>query len=475
MTKPTSNDPLDSRSASPITDDGYLAADGTGRATADAQNAEAASRLFGATRDKLEPLGVSGLIGATPEQGIISDEFLTRLMHREGSRLYREMSQNDPVVHAILLAVQMLVRGVTWSIEAEAATPAGEEAADFAESVLFMDLAHPFDDLLAEVVSMLVYGYCVIEPVYKVRKGTSTDPMVPTSRYDDRKIGVHRFAPRGQDTFYRWLFTRHGDVVGVVQQDPHSGRTVVLPADRILLFRHTTYKANPEGRSILRGAVVSYLRKQLIEEAEGRSAIRSSGIVEVRIPDEFMRESADADQKRVYAAYKAAADRLAADRQGSVVLPSTMYENGQPMFSINYIVADGRRPADMSGIISRLDRMIATSMMADFVLLGQEKVGSFALASNKTDLFAKAVGALLSHIKDVFNRTFLPRLFRLNGMDETLVPKLVHSDIQSPDLAAVASFVSTLASAGATVFPNPELEDKLFEMANLPTRSTERE
>jgi hypothetical protein len=55
------------------------------------------------------------------------------------------------------------------------------------------------------------------------------------------------------------------------------------------------------------------------------------------------------------------------------------------------------------------------TMLADFVLMGHENVGSFALSSDKTALFAVALGGWLDGIRDIFNLHAIPRLVAING------------------------------------------------------------
>jgi hypothetical protein len=48
------------------------------------------------------------------------------------------------------------------------------------------------------------------------------------------------------------------------------------------------------------------------------------------------------------------------------------------MYSIEYVVpaAGGKKAADMTPIIERYDKRMASTVLADFILLGQQAVGS---------------------------------------------------------------------------------------------------
>ena len=58
----------------------------------------------------------------------------------------------------------------------------------------------------------------------------------------------------------------------------------------------------------------------------------------------------------------------------------------------------GRRQFDTNAIIERYDTRMAMTVLADFIFLGHQSVGSFALSSDKTELFSMAIGAYLDII-----------------------------------------------------------------------------
>jgi len=102
-------------------------------------------------------------------------------------------------------------------------------------------------------------------------------------------------------------------------------------------------------------------------------------------------------------------------------------------------------------------------------------VGSYALASSKTNLFAVAIGAFLDEIEDVLNTHAVPRLFKLNDFKVESYPELRHGDIESVELSELGEFIQRLSGAGMPLFPNKELEKYLLEVANLPSGGVEEE
>ncbi len=111
-------------------------------------------------------------------------------------------------------------------------------------------------------------------------------------------------------------------------------------------------------------------------------------------------------------------------------------------------------------------------MLTDFVMLGHENVGSFALSSDKTELFSLALGAFLDMICQVMNNQAIPRLIDLNSSafeGITDYPKLIHGDLETQNLGELGAFVKDMCGCGALTLDS-RLEDYLRKMADLPER-----
>jgi hypothetical protein len=408
---------------------------------------------------KFAPIGTSGL---RKTGGYVTSDFLPALTGQEAVRRYTEMESNDPVLGAILFAVTMLLRGMEWRVDpADPENAKAQELADFVSDELFKEMDVDFADLMSEVATMFIYGHAPCEVVYAKR--------------DDGRLGLGRIELRGQDTIERWEFDpKTNALVGFWQNDWEHPR-VFIPLDRCLLFRTETTKNNPEGRSLLRRAYVPWVRKKSIEEAEGRAAMRAAGVVVLTVPSDLMLTSASPEEQTAYAAYKSAAKALAEDRQGAIILPSDVNpETKVPLYDLKYVVADGKRSGDMSPLVERIDKRMAAVVLADFILLGQQAVGSFALSADKTQLFLAVLKAWSQMISGVFNRQLIPRWMLLNGWDDrTLYPTLVPSGLEKPDLTGIANYLATLAKAGMPLFPDDNLSAHLRELANLPEPSPE--
>ena len=77
-------------------------------------------------------------------------------------------------------------------------------------------------------------------------------------------------------------------------------------------------------------------------------------------------------------------------------------------WTLELLASSGKRQFDTNAVVERYDSRIAMSTMSDFLLLGHQQVGSFALSSDKTHLFSMALGTYLDIICEVFNNQESP-------------------------------------------------------------------
>jgi hypothetical protein len=98
--------------------------------------------------------------------------------------------------------------------------------------------------------------------------------------------------------------------------------------------------------------------------------------------------------------------------------------------------------------VNRYDQRILMSVMADFLMLGAEKVGSFALSSDKTDLFAVALGRGSTASPASSTSTPSRACSGSTACRPDDPPKLCHADIEVPDLADLAAYVAAPSTSG---------------------------
>lgn len=532
------------------------------------------------TPRKIKPeIGATGLV---QYGGIVYDELLLKLQGERGRRVYREMADNDPVIGAILFAIDMLMRQVSWKVEVDeerlertkvrflnlkgngngagteigssgletsgrllkaagvmpgrttSRTAAGtspayggtqsamtggsklvavpfprgkaggngtgngagntaggdtaasprlqidqalrDEADRYAEFIASCkdDMSESWGAHLSSVLSMLPYGWSYFESVYKLRGGPDDDAPERNSAYDDGLIGWRKMAIRAQETLVKWEFDENGGIQGMWQRAAPNYQLVFIPIGRSLLFRTQSHKNNPEGRSCLRNAYRPWWFKKQIEEIEAIGIERDlAGLPVAWVPSQMLSNQATDDEKRVLTEIKTIVRNIRRDEQEGLVMPLDYDDSGNKRFDLQLLSAGGERQFETDKIVARYDQRIAMTVLADFILLGHETVGSFALGASKVDLFVAALESWLNAVSQVYNTFAIPRLMRINGFPVELSPTLTHSEIKQVDLQQLAQYVQALSGAGMPLFPDEDLEVHLRQQAGLPNPSPE--
>lgn len=144
-------------------------------------------------------------------------------------------------------------------------------------------------------------------------------------------------------------------------------------------------------------------------------------------------------------------------------------------YKLELLSSGGARQFDTNATINRYDTRIAMTVLADFIFLGHKQTGSFALSSDKTKLFAVAIGAFLDITCETFNRQGIPSLIDINGqhfVGITDYPKMAHGDIEDIDITKMSQFIKDMTGIGVLV-PDDGLEDYIRLVGHLPERTSD--
>lgn len=404
-----------------------------------------------------------GRTGAKRYGGNFYEEFLPELSGLRGVQVYREMSENDPVCGAILFAIKMLIRQADWRVEAGGSSDKDKRVAKFVESCLH-DMQSTWTDTISEILSFLTYGWSAHEIVYKRRCGHKKDPRLE-SKFDDGLIGWQKLPIRAQESLFKWEYDAHDNLIAFVQMPAPDFKIIRIPAEKLLLFRTESRKDNPEGRSILRSAYRSWFFVKRIQEIEGIGIERDLAGFPVLIAPEGIDIWSPSNSNLLQMCNQFVSN-IRRDALEGLTMPAG--------WELKLLSTGGSRQFDTSKIIERYDTRIAMTVLADFLFLGHQQAGSWALSSDKTELFAMAIGAFLDTICEVFNRKAIPQLLEVNGKTFRNVetPRLIHGDIETQDLTKLGNFLKDMTGIGL-ITPDETLEEYLREQAGLPTNNDE--
>lgn len=364
--------------------------------------------------------------------GSVLEEFLTQLQYPYAAKVYKEMSDNDPTIGAIMYMAEQLIKRAGWETEAASDSEADKAAATFLKECMD-DMSMSWDNTISEILSMMPYGFSFHEIVYKIRKGPDEKSSKYRSKYSDGRVGWARIPSRSQHTLKEWKFADNGDVKAFVQWGPPTYETVEIPLSKGLLFRTKVARDNPEGRSLLRNAYRPWYFKKRIEEIEGIGIERDlAGLPVITPPDGVdIWDPTSQEAVRMKSMAENLVRNIRRDRSEGVVKPHG--------WELELLSTGGSRQFDTNGIINRYDNRIAITMLADIVMMGGDKVGSFALGEVKKSLLAASLEALIQHIADVFNKFAVPKLFKVNYFPGiTDLPKIKAGEVEVPDIKELA-------------------------------------
>lgn len=408
-----------------------------------------------------------GLSGLKRFGGYVDEEFLRELRGTRAVKVYREMRDNDDIVGAVMFAIENLAKQVEWRIDPGSSDVKEDETAEFVRQCLMEDMSHSWQETLSEILTFLTYGWAWVETVYKVRGGDVSDPT-RQSKFSDGRIGWRKWALRSQDSLQEWMFDENGGIQAMIQMAPPTYDRRVIPIAKSLLFRASTQKNNPEGRSLLRNAYRSWYFKKNIQVVEGIGIERDLAgypyiTTEKDCPVDVW-NPADANAATMRARLEKVVRSIRRDEQEGALLPYWC--------KLQLLTAGSRRQFDTTTVINRYDGRIAGTMLADFILLGHEAVGSKALSVSKIDLFCTALSGFLDAICAVVNKHAIPKLLRINGMKLDNQPMLTHGKVERVNLEALGEYLSKLSAAGL-LLPTAELERHTLTVAGLPAPAEE--
>jgi hypothetical protein len=439
----------------------------------------------------LEEVGRSGLLMSG---GVVYEEFLTQLRGERGRRILREMADNDPVIGGILVAFTQTIARLDWHFQVpDDASSDDQKISDFTQEC-FEDMSEDWSSTIQSILSNMIYGWSFLEIVYKIRGGRDQKNGARRSRFSDGKIGWRKWAERSQDSLFRWEMNPDGSLLGMTQtvysigtgvlgnnttnynvssaqaaaQAGSMGGQFTIPIEKGLLFRTTTSRGNPEGRSLLRNAYRAWFFKKRIEEIEAIGIERDlAGLPVGWLHPQYFSPSATPDEQALYNTVKQIVANIKRNEMEGVLFPLVYDEKGNKTIDLTLMSSGGTRQFDTDKVIGRWNQQIAMSVLADFLMLGHEQVGTQSLGVSKIELWMMAVESVAKSVASVVNKFAVPRLLKLNGMDAENPPELVFGDVKQVDLVGLGTFLKSMTDAGIIV-PDQTLEEYIRDLINLP-------
>jgi hypothetical protein len=371
-----------------------------------------------------------------------TDEYLSTLQWPSDIEIYNKMERSDAQVKATLLMLELPIRSTSWYLKSADNSSQAKKNKEFIEDNLFKGppsgMKNHFDDFIKESCSMFTYGHAVFEKVFEVKNNF---------------LQWKKFAPRPQSTLYDFLYNKFGDLTDVEQWIYQPSYTrVKMPKQKLIVFTHDMKQGDYRGRSVLRTAYKHWSIKDFLYKITNIGIERNFvGTPVITLPQNY--DEAD------YARAKKIVTDLRSNQYGGITLPEGFLLE----------LFEGKRTmVDVLPYIEHQDLLISRSILAQFMNLGSNSAGSFALSKDQTELFLMMLGAIAKYIANVINTEAIPQLIEFN-FNSDLYPKLCFKPLgNNKILETLKNMVD-----GNLIIPDRDLEDWLRDMMELPEKSKE--
>lgn len=424
-----------------------------------------------------------GFNGLTTLGGQIFEECSHELRFPQAIETYKKMAKDAAISPALELVETMIAR-VPWDVK----IPEGYEdelkdKAAYLKQVM-VDMDHDWQSMIKQAATFNRYGFSTLEIVLRYRRKENG------SKFDDGLVGIKKLPIRAQDTIEGWYWKNSGrELAGLVQRvvvpDNAGGngwdfvnatsstsqtKPVRLPRKKFLLFRNNPLKDSPIGVSSLNGAWQAWKYKTAYAEAEAIGCAQdANGFKVLYLPPQYMASDASDENKAVFKAYQQAMSNMHVAKQSGLILPLLLDETGKRMFDFEVMNVTGQKSYNTNDIINRYTREILTCLFADFLALGQQGGGSFALGETKVSIIEMGIQAKLDEIKNQLNHQLVRTLWEQNGWDTTIMPEFTYGNVSKETLDEVSKFIQR--TAAVSTFPrNRDTINWVMKQADIPYR-----
>ena len=159
------------------------------------------------------------------------------------------------------------------------------------------------------------------------------------------------------------------------------------------------------------------------------------------------------------------------DEQAGIVLPPPTGDGTNDAWILELLPGgSSTKSVDADRVIARHEKRMLTAALAQFLILGQDKIGALSLSSDQTDFFTMALNALADVVSETFMQYPATRLLALNGYDADGI-QLEHSPAGDMDISIIGDF---LQKVGSKITWTADDEVMLRNIARLPTKTPEQ-
>lgn len=391
-------------------------------------------------------------IGATSQRDkfhIVQDDFLDDWKDLQAKvKTINRMVKNSPLIGgALRLAIEMSVRQADWFFSSDN----GEDDPDLElVNEAWDNLSHSWNDHISDAMLMPFYGWVTFTNQYE--------------RVNGRMLW-RKFKFLQHDTHQWWNFADDGGLESL-QQIPYLWPDPI-PVARMLIYRFRHNGGNPEGESILRPAWIPFYYGSSLEEIRAIGYERhAAGMPMIKMPMGANGEDGSTD---LTTAQKMARN-IRVDEQGAIIVPPPLGEGEHMRWDVSLMSAGNAQVfMALNSTIGEYDQKVLMSVLAQFIILAINNVGSQAKAETDVSFFTMAVNAVADSIGETFTKYAVNRLLKLNGREEGHI-KLEHSPAGDVD---TDTFIELIKAIGGKVNWTPEDEIQLRSIFGMPEKTVD--
>lgn len=418
--------------------------------------------------------------------GIIETEARRELQYPRCLETYDQMRQNATIAAGLTVNEVFLTKAL-MNVKIKAGDPNSEKSVKFAEAVgwnLKNLTGQTWYDVVTALITYQQYGFSWLEKVYE-KANSQSFPY---------NYKIKKLAPRSQKSVKGWLLGQDArELVGLeqwpqsilanpyqnfVRNSVQTDSPVKLNRNKFLLFSWDNKNHNPQGISPLNGCYRAYKELSLIASYEVTGVSKDlAGVLVLRVPTDIINKAAEdpsSDEAKSLAQMQRNAASVHAGDQTYLLLGSdTIDGSGSSKYAYDVTlqgVEGGSKSYKTTELIQERKKQILDSLGAGFLNLGNDGVGSYALATGKQSLHAHFMERHLLFIKSVIENDLFKQLAEINDMSLTQdeMPVLDYGDLDEPDLDTMSKVVQRMGSVGF-IPKNKQFLLNLYESMGLDT------
>jgi hypothetical protein len=315
------------------------------------------------------------------------------LAGQKGIAKYREMKRTSAAIRSSLRMVKTPIESARWDVLPGADTPIAKKQADFVREVLFNSLDVTWAQTLADILTMLEYGWSILHKVYIKEVGTGNGARIvlaklaPRHPLDVEHVQYDAFGSPEAVWFYPAGAYEMRTDGGISPIGNAGNANIDVPMARLVVFTLDGEAGDIQGTSLLRSAYGHWMIQNALMRIDAIQKERHSlGIPVITLPP----GAKDTD----LALAEEIGRNLRANERAHVVLPD-------PNWNLEWAKLSGQ-PVDPRDSLEWHTNQIK----ANVLWTGE--------SDNEYDLFMKSVRYIADRVADTINKWVVRELIDFN-------------------------------------------------------------